>query len=520
MRIRGGSPATQISVTDAEFRAVPLEQNAGFIELELPAGMYKVRFQEGTRTEEQMVLLLPDGVPVEVVQEAPVLFESAVPLDATSTTHEYQMGPAVDLSVADPHTSVGLGAQLTVFARDPGIPEPRRGRGEESKQGLPSDVADRLEMVQAIPMSSVDDPVGPTDPTIGLTLHDVYGAEIAAVSEGTLDLGARFGGIKCEVDPGTYRLRVDTGMGYLLEMPVVCISGWQTMIFLLTRDFTEPVGTDRADLDKASVSLLAAGSNGFQPFDESSRLTELALQALAGQRSLRGADLREILYEKFTDPMLGLYGAHLLLTQEEPDLDFVTTVIGNTENLIPEHPDVTALWLKRALLRDELPDPVPVFETPPMLSASWQAVVAATRLDASIVPLGSLSDLISDRVARSGPWLVWANPPELDDEVPDEFPESVIFEAAETVESLLVSLADASTQEWAKGSDGLSSVQQVLAEVIVPAFDPVTRRLLDKRDQLEPREAPLEDEISTDMNIPVNSVRRLASELDKKIKGR
>jgi hypothetical protein len=83
-----------------------------------------------------------------------------------------------------------------------------------------------------------------------------------------------------------------------------------------------------------------------------------------------------------------------------------------------------------------------------------------------------------------------------------------------------VSLADASTQEWAKGSDGLSSVQQVLAEVIVPAFDPVTRRLLDKRDQLEPREAPLEDEISTDMNIPVNSVRRLASELDKKIKGR
>lgn len=518
MRIAGGSPITQISVTDADFQTVPLDQNAGRVALQLPPGMYKIRFQEGDWSEEQMALLLPDGPSVDVVQEAPVLFESAVPLVDTSTTHEYQMGPAVDLSVADPQVQWGSASQLTVFARTAGVPETRQGRSKVSKMGTPSEVAERLDLVQADPAVRGFASNGATDPTSGLTIHDADGSEIAAVSDGIVNNSDRVGGLKCEVDPGTYRLRVDTGMDRLLEMPVVCVDGWQTMLFLLTRSYTDDDGSGRADLDRASVSLLASGSDGFQPVSEVGRLTELALQALAGRRTLHGTELNGILHGKFEDPMLGVYGGHLLLMQEKPDLDLVDLVIRNTESLMPDHPDVLSLRLKVALLTGDLPRPIPVFETPPMLGAGWQAVVAATRLEPDVVPMGSLSDRISDRIARSGPWLVWANPPELDETLPKELPESMISEAGAAVRNLHESLMDPDTQEWAADSESLDPTQQVFAQTIVPQFDPVMKQILDKWGEDQVRGVPLDNEISQDLNMPVNSVRRLATELDKKLR--
>ncbi len=519
------SPLTEISIADARFRQIRLDENTGSVSTALQPGVYTVRFKEGDRVEEKTAVLAPDGPPVEVRQDAPLLFESAVPLADTSTTHKSHMDPAVDLSRADPHLVDGMGSVLTILVRDPGTPRRERRPIRDPRSRVPPDVAERMRMLQADPFEERFSDGMSVDPTLGLSLHRIDGTEIAPVAAGMSMPVDRVGGLKVGVDPGLYRLRVDTGLAQLLEMPVVAINGYQTMVFLVTRPYYANGASDvRADFDTASVSILGEDAPEFDPSSPDGRYTELALQALVGSRALRGNELKQILERKYQNPMLGVYGGHLLLDQPDPDVDLINKVIANTEDLIPGQSDVRALQLRASFqLDDGEVDLSTPFNSPPTLAVGWQQVVRASRIDPNVVPVGSLSDRISDRIARSGPWLVWADPPELDEPrqmAPDD---PAVSDDGVAVDRLRDALQNPGAQEWAASTDALDAVQRALSQAIVPETDPMVRRMAIEMGGIDGIGTPpaiSDDELSRELNLPVGSMRRLAGELDQELKRR
>jgi hypothetical protein len=111
-----------------------------------------------------------------------------------------------------------------------------------------------------------------------------------------------------------------------------------------------------------------------------------------------------MLSQKYDNPMLGIYGGHLLLHESKPDLDLLKIVVGNLRGLLGIHPDVEALAL--ALPNDSSDY---VFKYPPMLRQSWGRILGASVTKPQIVPAGSPVSSISGRLWGSDLWLQWLN---------------------------------------------------------------------------------------------------------------
>src|SRR2546425_4937372 len=137
-------------------------------------------------------------------------------------------------------------------------------------------------------------------------------------------------GCNIQLDPGAYRLRVQAGSVGRLEQIVVTSLSWQTQVFLLRREYggdSPPVR--RADLGNASVLMLRIGQ-GFHSKEAHLRQTELARHGLAhGRVVMQPDELNKMLWMKSDNPMLGIYGAHLLLLSQEPDRNLLRTVTAN-----------------------------------------------------------------------------------------------------------------------------------------------------------------------------------------------
>jgi hypothetical protein len=114
------------------------------------------------------------------------------------------------------------------------------------------------------------------------------------------------------VDPGAYVMDwydYDAAVG--AEQAVYAVVDWQTQVFLLR----EP------DEDRGghySVSMLMTRS-GCYPDDSIARTVEVARSALAEERSVASSMINESLFAKFENPMLGLFGAHLMLLSRDAE---------------------------------------------------------------------------------------------------------------------------------------------------------------------------------------------------------
>jgi small subunit ribosomal protein S2 len=214
------------------------------------------------------------------------------------------------------------------------------------------------------------------------------------------------------LDPGAYRLRLELPGGRALEQTLIASPGWQTQYFALLHPYTAPgqasdqhlTSTGVPDLARASI-LLSELNRGFAPNDNNLRRAELARLGLAHDRMLLAeSDMIDILHGKFGDPMLGLYGAHLLLMQQKSVREEFDEVISNLRRLLGDaHPDVEAL----AIRSSERGTPNGVHGTPPMLRRSWRMLVEATVADPDLIPKDSLADRVARRIEGDGPWMVW-----------------------------------------------------------------------------------------------------------------
>jgi hypothetical protein len=388
LTIDAGNPVVDIKVFDGAFRL--RASGSGRIDETLPTGFYTVRYSAGDAREEKEITLRP-GAPVVLTEPPTLPFSSAAPLPLTSTSSPYHQTQASQLSRENP-LKLGEGSHFFLFVRD-------------VEAGLAG------------------------NPAEGLTLHRTDGTQVANLAE-VAQVGSGNGEAPCAgrniaLDPGSYFVRLALEPDQSIEIVLHLVKGWQNQLFLL-RGGGGLVQGDRSFPDlPAATLLMARPGQGFEPvkrvslrpqeFDPSEdlRLSELARQALAAGRSnISPADLQLMLNGEWVDPLLLIFGVHLLLMGPQPDLEFAATVVGRLQSIVEgaRHPDIEVLALEVAYRRG-MPIDIPPFEAPPMLRRGWEMLIHHSAHEPQLIRSGTLLDRIAGRLWGSGAWLMWQAEP-------------------------------------------------------------------------------------------------------------
>jgi hypothetical protein len=380
LRVETGSPTAEIFLIDHRLSLV--ERAVGVLETTQPAGVYKIKVQQGRDAKERMILLTEDTS----LEIKPPAFASPAPLSGTARTHEYHV------QAAEQHSKkidrkLGQGATIFLLARY------WTGR---------------------TPDPSAD--TSPEHPATGLSIATFDGQKTVEIKDiAKCQSGSEaWAAATIEVAPGACVLRWRTKRRTVIEQTLVASQGWQTQVFLLRRPLhvrrSEP--TQAALISEMSNLSILMSKRDFVSSDQDMQLADRARVALADERPVFIEELHRILRGKFENPMLGIFGAHLLLVASEQasakaaegarqerlgvktadpqlpephfDQDLFDEVVMNLRHLLDDdHPDVEALSLKcgNPALRTTRP-----FVIPPMLRRSWSLIVEASNEHPGILP--------------------------------------------------------------------------------------------------------------------------------------
>jgi hypothetical protein len=383
-------PSAEIVVLDGNFQFV--HRGIGSIDVALPPGVYTVQYRAGAAVQEVPVALRPGSG--DVVVSAPELrLHSPAPLAGNDAGALY--GELAQAASREVHARPGRGAELFLFVRL---------AGADAARGVVS-----------------------TEPLFDVSVLDARGIAVAHLRDTPRrDANERALAYTLELDPGTYFLRFDAGSRGPLEQSCVLCEGWQTQVFASSRRYGDDASTLGPNLPEAAVFMMRQG-RGFNAQDARVAWSESARQSLAQggatapEQHLRDAvaearrirasaapgQLEAMLKDKFANPMLGIYGLHMLLQSPQRDWALARELVENLELLIGAHPDVTALTLLpelKDLARDA------AYPAPPMLRTSWSLIVARSVDAPGLVPHGSYAERVADRMWGAGAWLVWRSP--------------------------------------------------------------------------------------------------------------
>jgi hypothetical protein len=368
--------ALELSVVDSNFREVA--HGVGDLDVNVLPGIYELRFQAGPQYEKRLVSVAPGQVYED--KSIDVAFPSAAPIEGTSTSHEYQQTAAAEASQITTAAGVGT-AGLVLMVRNV--------REWEHLMFDQSTVA-------------------------ALTLLD---SNLEPVPD--FDAGWKIDSANCwatwsaNLAPGGYALRVrrtakrETGAPVVFDQAIWLTDRWQTLVFI-------PNSADGPLLESGTMHMVELALD-WSPYERDvNSALELALWGLREGRTVVPSDLRPLLHAKFQNPMLGIIAAHSLLLASKPDFDLVDTVLENLTRLIPNHPDLTALRWLAAETRSETryPDPAQappsvLVSWPPLLRASYAALIRRDSQDASTIEDGSVAERAAAQVVTCGVWTAW-----------------------------------------------------------------------------------------------------------------
>jgi hypothetical protein len=396
LNVQTGDEAAEVFIIDSQFHRVA-KGVGDHVSFKLPSGLYTIKVRAGCDTREKSISLFED----KSVYFEPIEFSSPAPLEKTGKTHEFHIGNAVSNSRVI-HVKLGQNSQLYVFVR-------------VWTAKNPSSTATTLNR----------------DPCTGLTLRNLE--DQVLVDFANPDIGSyttdweAWSACNVELDPGTYFLCLETASSELFKQTIITSPSWQTQIFLLQRNYGIKEQDVRADLTNSSI-FISRIDQGFQagksmsgdPNEPNFRLTEMTRQALANNRNVITKEIVEQkLNEKFDNPMLGIYAAHLLLLNKEHlealnkvlNKPILEVVVETLRNLLGQpHPDVEAIALKSTLSSNY------VFNAPPMLCLSWKYILEASVHKPELVPENSLASQIAGQLCSSDLWLMWLQSQNQDDD--------------------------------------------------------------------------------------------------------
>lgn len=362
LTIRAADSMTEIFLVDSGFQRIA--GDVGLLKTEVPPGIYKARFRAGQSQTDRFIEIEEGSQPV-VLDGPAVEFVTPVPLPQTVSNRAVHQAAAEKFS-RTVTLSPGSGSQLYLFIRE---------LSEE-----------------------------PARPWLDVSLHDINGNLLVRAEQGECDRKNGFCALNLELDPSTYRLRVEEEPGEIYEMFIVTVAGWQTQVFALAEEAWLPgIDACRAALPTAAV-LMAKQGKGFDPADVAVRQTELIRLGLLNSRKLLTEDVaKNLLQEKTLNPMAIIFAAHLLLRDNFDNSELLAELTARIRESFLVHPDVRAVQLHpEAGDNQSLSD----FPTPPMLHSSQQCIVQATARGESVIPHDSLSERITDGVLKTSLWLI------------------------------------------------------------------------------------------------------------------
>ncbi len=378
--IASGLPTLEIFVIDGENNVVA--RGVGTLSAEVAPGIYRVRYRIGDKVTDSFEEF-PAGEGIYYVYAPELQVPSPVPLSV----------PATGLQPASAQDAVAWSSSVAVTA----------GKGSRIFMFISGSADDSL-------------------PQLGeVALRTFEGTQVASMKGAPTKNGCQ--GCTVELDPGSYLLRLSVPGLPEVEQTVFAAAEWETQVFV---PVVSAAGHRCLDLSQSAV-LMSPKEFGFQPDWMAFRWTEAARLALASARgnaapveSLRSgvkdaeqlqkgdiddATLRGMLHGKFLNPMLGIYGAHLMILKTDTDMALLREVTENLQKLVGDHPDVLSLHF---YVNDERAQQLS-FPNPPMLRSSWSLVVQnSTR--AGVVPSGSYSARIGANLWGAGAWLTWKVP--------------------------------------------------------------------------------------------------------------
>lgn len=395
LSIKTDSPFTEVEVVDQHFRTV--WTGIGSADLPLPIGIYKVRLGTGADAHEELVAATAEmshetvGVSPRKASSGKQLLSSAAPMIMfCSTSHEYHHYPSFKILNGDP-IARGSGSRIFLFLRQP----------DESKSLVPPQ---------------------------GISLLTPTGREFYSLELGTTDFENRYSAFHIEVDPGTYALSVPAPDGGSVCIAVPAIRGWCTQLYLVP--YMAPVQFESfVDVSQISMFMRDPSFEKHVSEDDYNTMFQEQLYWLEMARKLFARfgtvaspetlfieeqlpELNSMLQNKFGNPMLGIFAAHLLAPQKLISQWLLSEVIGNLRGLVGDIPDVAALQL----LNPESRESRDVLDAPPILKASYDLALNKQPSDMSSGN-GWITD-VADRQVIASPYFAWrkiARSYELDD---------------------------------------------------------------------------------------------------------
>lgn len=366
LSVRAHERLSEIFLVNSRFEKIAAA--VGHLETSVHPGLYKARFRIGQTQIDQLIEVYP-GAELLEIDGRPVDFSSPVPFVGIGTGQEVQevyrnAAETISRSAAE---KKGEGAWLFLCIREI--------IGFEA--------------------------AGKAAPWTGVTLHNLDGTLVAEPGLGICDQENGYFALHLEVNPGTYRLRVEEEPGEFYEIFVRTVAGWQTQVFAVSEAAWLPdVAAHRAALPSAAVLMVEAGQ-GFDGENETSRQVELLrLGLLHGRQVVTETVVSDLLKQEHLNPMQVILVAHSLSRQGKLDVVLLTALLKKLPAECVEHPDIQALMLNK------LKDVRPAFPAPPMLRSSWDRIVKAVEQRKAIVPPGSLAAQLADGVIKTSLWLV------------------------------------------------------------------------------------------------------------------
>lgn len=389
LHLKAGSPLAELFVVDHAFNLV--DRAVGELDVQVEPGVYKLKAQLGEATVEQLVLVDRDQ---EVDLSQKLELASPAPLADSARSHDDHVNAAVNASHKVAPATRGGDTAISIVARR----WDEQGRADqEHKEAWLSTV-------------SLHRPDGGTVLSLGdREVHREAPDPWMADAE--------------TVEPGGYVLRWHDRSGLATEQAVHAVDGWETEVYLLDEHAGGPAGTGSV---RTSVLMTRAG---FDPSDDMLRRVEEARGALADERRVASQAVTEALFAKFDNPMLGLFGAHLMIVAREElrlrdeatesqrrgkpmpapvdfDQSLFDTAVANLRDLLgPAHPDGVALATQVSDPDLDALEPVTV---PPLLWGSWKWLIGATNDAPHLVPVETWLRTI--RLVPARPFLAWAPP--------------------------------------------------------------------------------------------------------------
>lgn len=350
------------------------------IEIELPRGLYMVRStRSGAFTEIAVRLDRPQTVKAAV----PPVF-SAATIPGAETTHEYYTYPAWETSqtatAPEQAWNGAADASLLLFARAP-----------------QREVYEGGDQLASLSLRTLE----------GRTLSS-FGTDAKRDNNGWSAYSARL----------SHGMLILEDLGELpRQVPVPLMRGIQTQLFLMHH---KRLLWEDMRLCMVPEQMLASrrDRDPYNQYDEDVRAAldmDTGLLALQNDAlSVAPQLIQSFLESKFKNPILGLIGAYLMLSHDRygtKPLDsrqgpkYIREVLDNLHLLLPESADVVALrllakkWFKPFELK-------PITQVP-LFRCGAEVLLHAAATDPSLLPKGSLLDLVSENLCADTVWTTW-----------------------------------------------------------------------------------------------------------------